>query len=600
MELVELESWITSAEGCRVVTLLGMGGIGKTSLSIKLGQQLTPYFDYILWRSLRSAPPLNEILETALRFLSGQTLITSPSSQNEGITQLIQLMRQQRCLLVLDNLEAILQEEADAGSWREGYSDYGLLLRRLAESEHQSCLVITSREKPRELGALEGYNSPVRTMRLSGLGENELQEILGARGLVGDTTEWAELAQRYGGNPLALKLVSETVRETFGGEIKAFLATDTVVFGDVGYLLDSQFERLTELERDLMFWLAIEREPISLATLEGNLSVQPTNKRSLLEALESLRRRNLIERSASGNEFTQQPVVMEYVTVQLIERVRNEIVDFTSSTSGNLFLTKYALLKAQTRSYVRHSQERLIIQPLLARLKTLQNDSGKVEAYIKQTLERVRSLPQAQQGYAGGNLLNLLVGLGSDLQGWDFSRLNLWQSYLAEVELRDVNMAGSDLRRSTFREAFNSILELAYSPDGQFLAGGSLSGDIKIWQIREQTEDAAYSLLLEGRGHTDMVSAVVYSPDGRFLASASYDRTVRLWDARSGNNVLVLQGHTDTVRSVAFSPDGRFLARVALIKQLNYGELLLASCWQPSKVIWAGSGRWFSAWTEAF
>ena len=46
---------------------------------------------------------------------------------------------------------------------RPGYANYAQLLRRLAETEHQSCLLLTSREKPSDLIAHEGNRSPVRT-----------------------------------------------------------------------------------------------------------------------------------------------------------------------------------------------------------------------------------------------------------------------------------------------------------------------------------------------------------------------------------------------------------------------------------------------------
>ncbi len=67
-ELDTLEQWIVR-DRCRLVALLGMGGIGKTSLSIKLAQKIQAQFDYVIWRSLTNAPLLKDILADMIKFL---------------------------------------------------------------------------------------------------------------------------------------------------------------------------------------------------------------------------------------------------------------------------------------------------------------------------------------------------------------------------------------------------------------------------------------------------------------------------------------------------------------------------------------------------
>ncbi len=70
-------------------------------------------------------------------------------------------------------------------------------------------------------------------------------------------------------------------------------------------------------------------------------------------------------------------------------------------------------------------------------------------------------------------------------------------------------------------------------------------------------ESSAHQTL---HGHTDSVICVAFSPDGKRLASGSADTTVRIWNAETGKQEQVFQGHTGAVWSVAFSPDGRQLA----------------------------------------
>lgn len=351
-ELGQLQHWLL-IDHCRLVALLGLGGIGKTALATTLAKQLKGEFEFILWRSLRNAPPIADLLVEAIKFFSNQQQTDLPADVSKRITLLLDYFRRQRCLLVLDNLETILRSDR-AGYYLEGYDGYSELIQRIGHTEHQSCLLLTSREKPKELADVFSKSTPVRLLPLSGLPPAEGREILVDMGLSNSREELDVIIQRYAGSPLALKLVSATIQTLYSGDIAAFLKDATTAVGYIRDPLEQQFERLSALERDLMYWLAIEREPVPLAELRDDI-VQLELSSALLEALEGLHRRSMIE--TSSGRFTLHPVVLEYVTDQLIERmfeeIRTEILDLFQS---------HALMKATSKEYVRESQVRLILK----------------------------------------------------------------------------------------------------------------------------------------------------------------------------------------------------------------------------------------------
>lgn len=220
-------------------------------------------------------------------------------------------------LIVLDNIESILDSDKQVGNYRQGYTGYGQLLRCIGDTLHQSSVLVTSREKPRGLNAKEGENLPVRLLTLKGLNYSEGESILKQKGLSPSVSEINSLVECYGGNPLALKIAATTIVDLFAGSITDFLQAGTVLCNDIFDLLHQQFQRLSVLERQVMYWLAINREWMSIKELQTNI-IDIIKQRDLIAALESLVSRFLIENQAG--KFTQQPVVMEYITEELIEK----------------------------------------------------------------------------------------------------------------------------------------------------------------------------------------------------------------------------------------------------------------------------------------
>src|SRR5262249_11874429 len=66
---------------------------------------------------------------------------------------------------------------------------------------------------------------------------------------------------------------------------------------------------------------------------------------------------------------------------------------------------------------------------------------------------------------------------------------------------------------------------VAFSPDGQRLAGGGPDKTVKIWDLTTGQE------ILKLKENTDMITCIQYVSDGRRLMSVAMDGTVRTWDA---------------------------------------------------------------------
>lgn len=554
-ELTQLEQWIVTDQ-CRLIALLGMGGIGKTTLAIKLVERLQDRFEVVVWRSLSNAPPVEELLATVIHLLSEQKLVL-PTTRAELMALLMEHLRSWRCLLVFDNAETVLEQQTVDG--------YAELFQRIGGERHASCLVLTSREKPKPFDVLEGKTLPVRAIALSGLQFEAVQAIVTANGcFYTSEMELHRLIEQYSGNPLALKIVSTTVQDLFDGSIAQFLQQGTIAFGNIRTLIAEQFHRLSGLEKQVMYWLCICREGAGIAELRTDF-VTERSQVQLLEALQSLRRCFLIERTAG--RFTLQPVVMEYVTEHFVEQMAEEI-----KTQTLQLFSSHALIKADAKDYVRESQIRMILAPLVTRLITDYRSPAAVAEQLDRLLVKLKTEYGTAAGYSGGNLINLLHYLNVDLSDYDFSRLSIRQAYLQNVRLQGTNFAHADLAKSVFTETLATPAAVAFSPDGQWLATGDLNGEVRLWRSSDGKS------LLALRGHTSWVWSLAFSPDGRTLASGSDDRTIRLWDLDTGHCLQTLHGHTGSIWSVTYSLDGQFASgsedQTIKLWDLNTGHCL--------------------------
>jgi len=250
------EQWIVT-ERCRVVALLGIVN-WQSALAAKLGQQIQT-FEVVVWRSLQNAPPFEEWLETVLpicyRPRRGHRCTEQPGWETTEADAGLRQSAVYWFWTMLNDFECRANRTVSSGLrgiWSTVQRDWGgvpseLLAAHQPRKAQRNCATGRS-DNQHEHCYCRDYNPKPD--------ENCSKGILQVRNRNG------KISGHYRGNPLALKLVAAATQELFNGRIVEVLncaAAGLAVFDDIRDLLQRQFDRLSEIEQEMIVWLAINR-----------------------------------------------------------------------------------------------------------------------------------------------------------------------------------------------------------------------------------------------------------------------------------------------------------------------------------------------------
>ena len=304
-ELQTLTTWILQ-QNCRLITLTGISGIGKTSLAVQLVQQIKHEFEYAAWFTLDEFLTIDKFQSNLIQlFSNSEKQDSSPTNQKR--LPLIKYLQNHRCLIVLDDVHNLFCSVELAGKYKPECEEYRSLFKQIEKLSHQSCFLLIGWEQPREVTQVKSQNTPIRTLQLKGLDIAAGREILRDYELAEIDNSQA-LIHRYEGNPLWLKSVATLIQE-LGISASELLIDDTILLPeDLKDILQQQFDRTSELEKQVMSLLAKENQPVNLAKLLEKAQISSSD---LLNALQSLSRRCLIEKE--GSLYTLPPVLRQYI-----------------------------------------------------------------------------------------------------------------------------------------------------------------------------------------------------------------------------------------------------------------------------------------------
>ncbi|WP_354634839.1 NB-ARC domain-containing protein [Planktothricoides raciborskii] len=308
-EITTLKKWILD-EKIRLITIFGLPGMGKTTLARELVEQIKDNFDYILWRNCSETLTLKSFQTNLIEFFS--------QNQETKSSSLIDYLRLNRCLIILDDFQELFAPEKFAGTYLPEAESYGKFLKEMARSPHKSCFLILSWEKPTEIATLEGENRHCRSLQLGGLREAAAGEILSNKGLK-DDDKWGELIQIYSGNPSWLNIVAATIEDLFNRSVDRFLSYPTLFLGDLEPRLQEYYQRLSASEKIVIQWLVNQEAADIFQKPVGANGHSPLPDADFLTAIQSLRKRGLIEKVSDNNGaslLTVQGLFKQYVKNQ--------------------------------------------------------------------------------------------------------------------------------------------------------------------------------------------------------------------------------------------------------------------------------------------
>lgn len=286
-----------------LVFITGTKGIGKSTLAQSFFQANNRRFQRSIFLPITSDSSIDDIAEC-------MGIACGYEGSGNSIRDIVAITQQYSCLIVLDNLDL---DHQDYGK------SYNLLLQQIVSTNHQSFFIVTYRSVPK---GYQSWEPRPQVLRLEGLGESEASKLLDSQGISPKVEQSLvkALIQKYGGNPLGLKLAAQDINEKFRGDLSAYLKHSSLFVDDLFDDIHNVLQRLLPLELEVLYWLTLQKEPIYFTDILEefpDLYKTSTSALHIDRAINELYRRSLL--SNYDGEFYLQTEVQHCVENCLLD-----------------------------------------------------------------------------------------------------------------------------------------------------------------------------------------------------------------------------------------------------------------------------------------
>ncbi|GCL39703.1 hypothetical protein SR1949_48310 [Sphaerospermopsis reniformis] len=303
-ELEKLYDWIFK-QNKRLISVLGLYGVGKTTLVKRFVDLNLNSFPVMIWRSLKYPQSLDLLVGDILKVCQQQP----EESLDKRLKQLFAILGNHKCLIVIDDFQNLLTPGKIAGEYKSEYQDYQSFLTMITEFKHQSHVILISQEQCPEMQCLEHEFYPINCLQILGLHDVDILQNSGLKA----QEEWFNLINLYAGNFNDLKCIISLIHNNYDGDVGEFLAEETLVItNQMQSRFREIFNRLSTQEQEIVLSLSKFDIPVTREDLKQHSSLSAID---FINGLQSLQQRYLVTKIKNEKIFFQlYPVFREYVS----------------------------------------------------------------------------------------------------------------------------------------------------------------------------------------------------------------------------------------------------------------------------------------------
>ena len=511
IEREEINNLISNLDIVNIIILYGMGGIGKTTILTKMCNSGLKY--KIAYYDLKNKPSFLSIGKSILRELFDEMILSDIES--EIVDKIADYMIKDKVIIILDNLESIMDVGENDGKIHQDFKGFEMLINKILPLTLKSTLILSGREKL-ELGSR--YVDQCYFHKLHGLSVEQAKNLLQNFELKGSHTDWKNFVEKYSGNVLSLKIVATEICNRCQKNIGKFLMSPHIPH-ELNDLLDEQFSRFSTIEKVLLYWCSVKREPVTFEYLKNKIVGFNNSNEYLYEAIDNILDHCFLDSFEFEEEgyYQLQPVIMEFLTKKLISSIINEINNGKSE-----YLNYVGLIDTVAKEYILEVQKSLLLKPLcdsLLNIYSLRECDYKLNLILEKLDDK--------KFYTVGNIITILSAYHETIVEWNFSNKFILNADFRNIKTMNCDFSNSTFENVLFKNTFGNLIDVKFSYDDKLIIGGATDYSINGWN--------SYDLSFEFKkiNHSDWVRSV--DSNKKYLVSGSNDETINIYDYSNKN-----------------------------------------------------------------